>query len=38
MKLHVLDLPTVRHVDLRFGTPLDLQEGEGSGITVAVTM
>lgn len=37
MKLHDLDLPTVRHVDLGFGTALNLKEGKAPGIAVAVT-
>lgn len=28
MKLHILDLSPVRHVDLGFGTALNLKEGE----------
>lgn len=30
MKLHILDLSPVRHVDLGFGTALNLKEGESS--------
>lgn len=38
MKLHVLDLPKIVHMNLGFDVALFLKEGEAPGIAVAVTI